>query len=160
MNMNERLESIDQGMKDINESITPFRPSEDKSHSDSSERAVILRKHAALQAEWDAVQQETDELQQELKEDKWITVFRTVTEQADGMMTSLEKAVNRCQVRREMEPCWVCAHSLQDFMWQVHKRYDDNTSRASFASSVRSEKSPVSMDVFNSLLGSFLAKKA
>ncbi|KAF8141521.1 hypothetical protein EV363DRAFT_1391973 [Boletus edulis] len=111
---------------------------------DTSERAVMLRKHATLVAEWDAVQQETEELQQELKEDKWITVFRTVTEQADGMMASLEKAVNRCQ----------------DFIWQVHKRNDDNTSRASFASSIRSEKSPVSLDVFNNLLGSFQAKKA
>ena len=102
MNMNERLESIEQGMKDISESITPFQPPEDVPVIDSSERAVMLRKHAALQAEWDAIQQETDELQQELKEDKWITVFRTVTEQADGMMTSLEKAVNRCQVRWRM----------------------------------------------------------
>ncbi|KAG9313067.1 hypothetical protein JVU11DRAFT_6507 [Chiua virens] len=144
MSMNERMETIEQGMKDIDESVTPFQPPEDKSFNDSSERAVLLRKHATLQAEWDAVQLETDELQQELKEDKWITVFRTVTEQADGMMTSLEKAVNRCQ----------------DFIWQVHKRHDENTSRVSFASSVRSEKNPVSLDVFNSLLGSFLAKKA
>lgn len=52
------------------------------------------------------------------------------------------------------------AHSLQDFIWQVHKRNDENTSRTSFASFVRSEKSPVSLDVFNNLLGSFLAKKA
>ncbi|KAH0836748.1 hypothetical protein J3R83DRAFT_8484 [Lanmaoa asiatica] len=144
INMNERLESIEHGMKDINESVTPFRPPAHEPLDDFSERAVMLRKHATLQAEWDAVQQETDELQQELKEDKWITVFRTVTEQADGMMTSLEKAVNRCQ----------------DFIWQVHKRNDNNTSRVSFASSVRSEKSPVSLDVFNNLLGSFLAKKA
>lgn len=108
MSMNERLESIEQGMKDINESVTPFQPPEDKPLSDSSERALMLRKHAALQTEWDTVQQETDELQQELKEDKWITVFRTVTEQADGMMTSLEKAVNRCQVRWRTFILWVC----------------------------------------------------
>lgn len=41
---------------------------------------------------------ESDVLREELKEDKWLTVFRTVTDQADGMMSSLEKAVNRCQV--------------------------------------------------------------
>jgi Yeast cortical protein KAR9 len=44
------------------------------------------------------VQNESDVLREELKEDKWLTVFRTVTDQADGMMSSLEKAVNRCQV--------------------------------------------------------------
>lgn len=115
MNMNERLESIEQGMKDINESITPFQPPEDEPLGDTSERALMLRKHAALQAEWDSVQQETDELQQELKEDKWITVFRTVTEQADGMMTSLEKAVNRCQV------CWqMCLRWVRSFSAGLH----------------------------------------
>ncbi|KAF9240637.1 hypothetical protein BU15DRAFT_87550 [Melanogaster broomeanus] len=144
MNMNERLEAIEQGMKDINESVAPFQPPENEPLDETSERAVMLRKHAALQAEWDAVQQETDELQQELKEDKWITVFRTVTEQADGMMTSLEKAVNRCQ----------------DFIWQVHKGGNETVSRASLASSVRSDKSPVSLEVFNSLLASFRAKKS
>ena len=50
-------------------------------------------------SEWDAVQKDSQVLREELKEDKWLTVFRTVTDQADGMMTSLEKAVNRCQVR-------------------------------------------------------------
>ncbi|KIJ65563.1 hypothetical protein HYDPIDRAFT_88214 [Hydnomerulius pinastri MD-312] len=144
MNMNERLEAIEHGMKDIDESVAPFQPSEDEPLNETSERAVMLRKHAALQADWDAVRQETDELEQELKEDKWITVFRTVTEQADGMMTSLEKAVNRCQ----------------DFIWQVHKRGDDNVSQVSFSNSTRSEKSPVSLEVFNSLLASFQAKKA
>ena len=115
MNMNERLESIEQGMKDINESITPFQPPEDEPLGGTSERALMLRKHAALQAEWDSVQQETDELQQELKEDKWITVFRTVTEQADGMMTSLEKAVNRCQV------CWqMCLRWVRSFSAGLH----------------------------------------
>ncbi|KAH7890845.1 hypothetical protein F5I97DRAFT_1923336 [Phlebopus sp. FC_14] len=144
MNMNDRLEAIERGMKIVSESVAPFQPSQDGQVSETSERAVMLRKHVALQSDWDAVQQETDELQQELKEDKWITVFRTVTEQADGMMSSLEKAVNRCQ----------------EFIWQVHNRPDDNISHASFSASVRSEKSPVSLEVFNSLLGSFQAKKA
>jgi len=116
MSMNERLESIEQGMKDIGESITPFQPPENELLSGSSEHVVMLRKHATLQAEWDAVQQETDELQQELKEDKWITVFRTVTEQADGMMTSLEKAVNRCQVRWQMYLWWVRSFSTGFYM--------------------------------------------
>ena len=65
---------------------------------DANEDALILRKHGAMLAEWEAVQKESQVLREELKEDKWLTVFRTVTEQADGMMTSLEKAVNRCQV--------------------------------------------------------------
>lgn len=98
MSMTDRLEAIDRGLKTVNDSIAPFRPAKHERLDDTSERAVVLKKHATLLREWDTVQQETDELQQELKEDKWITVFRTVTEQADGMMVSLEKAVNKCQV--------------------------------------------------------------
>jgi tRNA A58 N-methylase Trm61 len=67
-------------------------------YGDSSEEGILLRKHAALIADWEAVQEESDTLREELKEDKWLIVFRTVIEQADGMMSSLEKAVNRCQV--------------------------------------------------------------
>ena len=61
-----------------------------------------MRKHSAMLSEWEALQKEIQVLREELKEDKWLTVFRTVTDQADGMMSSLEKAVNRCQVRVSM----------------------------------------------------------
>lgn len=78
-----------------------------ESHKNSSsgkngalgEEELLLRQHATMLSEWEAVQKESQILREELREDKWLTVFRTVTEQADGMMTSLEKAVNRCQVR-------------------------------------------------------------
>jgi hypothetical protein len=103
MNLNERLENVEKGMKTATEGIEPLirstsvdisRPSSD----DLNETRVILRKHAMLIADWEAVREESDVLREELKEDKWLTVFRTVTDQADGMMSSLEKAVNRCQV--------------------------------------------------------------
>jgi len=59
----------------------------------------MIRKHAALIAEWEAAKAESETLRDELKEDKWLIVFRTVTEQAGGLMSSLEKGVTRCQVR-------------------------------------------------------------
>ena len=102
MTLNERLESVEKGIKSINETLDPLlRSAETPTISDSgsmNENAGILRKHATLLSEWEAVQDESDVLREELKEDKWLTVFRTVTDQADGMMSSLEKAVNRCQV--------------------------------------------------------------
>lgn len=97
MTLTDRLEGINRRLKTLNESIVPFRLAKGGQLAETSERAIVLRKHSALLQEWDNVQQETEELQQELKEDKWITVFRTVTEQADGMMASLEKAVHKCQ---------------------------------------------------------------
>lgn len=102
--LDERLEAVVQGVKSINESLEPLlqaakTPTLAQSQSgDSSEDAAILRKHATMMAEWEAIQKESQVLREELKEDKWLTVFRTVTDQADGMMTSLEKAINRCQV--------------------------------------------------------------
>lgn len=91
-----------QGIKAVNDSLEPLletakTPTLAQVY-DNSENAAVLRKHGALLAEWEGVQKDSQILREELKEDKWLTVFRTVTEQADGMMASLEKAVNRCQV--------------------------------------------------------------
>ncbi|EGN96814.1 hypothetical protein SERLA73DRAFT_111539, partial [Serpula lacrymans var. lacrymans S7.3] len=148
MNLDERLDAVSEGMKSVNESLAPFlHPSDTHEESTSNELAeqtILLRKHGTLVADWEAVQDETEVLREELKEDKWLTVFRTVTEQADGMMSSLEKAVNRCQ----------------DFIWQVHRKgSDDPAPQPSFSNSLQSDKSPVSLEVFNSLLESFEAKK-
>lgn len=99
MALDEKLENVTKGMKAVNESVEPLlQPVPTLQNGDSSERTLLLRKHATLTAEWESAQDESDVLREELKEDKWLTVFRTVTEQADGMMSSLEKAVNRCQV--------------------------------------------------------------
>ena len=102
MSLDEKLETVTKGMKSVNESVEPLIRSAPTptpvENGNSSERTLLLRKHATLVSEWESVQDESDVLREELKEDKWLTVFRTVTEQADGMMSSLEKAVNRCQV--------------------------------------------------------------
>ena len=102
MNLDERIEIVSDGIKAVNESISSYQKSADEPDDPGggkpSGRTLVLRKHTTLLAEWESVQDETEVLKEELKEDKWLTVFRTVTEQADGMMSSLEKAVNRCQV--------------------------------------------------------------
>ncbi|KAH8093279.1 hypothetical protein BXZ70DRAFT_1010504 [Cristinia sonorae] len=146
--LDERLETVSQGIKAVNETLEPLLDAVKTptlvSNHDTSEHAAILRKHSDLIAEWDAVQKESQVLREELKEDKWLTVFRTVTEQADGMMASLEKAVNRCQ----------------EFIYQVQKYgVDDGTSQASSRGSTRSEKTPLSLDTFTNLSDQFEAKK-
>ncbi|KAK2463529.1 hypothetical protein APHAL10511_004280 [Amanita phalloides] len=148
MNLNERLESVEKGVKTINEALEPMKSRTCKANALSSklgETTIILRKQSALIAEWEAVRDESDVLREELKEDKWLTVFRTVTDQADGMMSSLEKAVNRCQ----------------EFIWQVHKRgaADSQTHLHSPLSISRADHRIISLDVFSSLLGSYEAKK-
>ena len=110
--LDERVEAVSKGIKSINEVLEPLLSRSERtptlSESNTEEEAAILRKHAALAADWEALQKEIQVLREELKEDKWLTVFRTVTDQADGMMSSLEKAVNRCQVRTSV----VCSIQL------------------------------------------------
>ena len=96
--LDERLEAVSQGIDAVDGMLVPSQNGLSGGNDDVSERGLLLRKHASLMSEWGSVQEESDVLREELKEDKWLTVFRTVTDQADGMMSSLEKAVNRCQV--------------------------------------------------------------
>jgi hypothetical protein len=103
MTLDERLESVARGVESLNDMLdlvmrSAPTPTPDTSHEDPSESVLLLRKHATFMSEWESVQEESEVLREELKEDKWLTVFRTVTDQADGMMSSLEKAINRCQV--------------------------------------------------------------
>ena len=102
--LDERLESVSKGIKVVNDSLEALLTRVEQTPTlvdnfKQEEEATVLRVHAALVADWEAVQKDIQVLREELKEDKWLTVFRTVTDQADGMMSSLEKAVNRCQVR-------------------------------------------------------------
>ena len=87
---------MNNGIKHVNETLQPLIDS--NLDDDDDEGANLLRKHSSLISDWEGVQGEAEVLREELKEDKWLTVFRTVSEQADGMMSSLEKAVKRCQV--------------------------------------------------------------
>ncbi|CCM01805.1 uncharacterized protein FIBRA_03872 [Fibroporia radiculosa] len=146
--LDERMDIASTGIKSVNETLEPLLQSSQKTPVDneslSEEDTIMLRKHAALMTEWEGLQKDVQVLREELKEDKWLTVFRTVTDQADGMMSSLEKAVNRCQ----------------DFIWKMHKHgLDDSLSPSSSTSSIRSDKSPLNIEVFTSLLDSFEAKK-
>ena len=167
MSLNERLESAEKGIKSITEALEPLLQASSTPtfthNGDPDENTLILRKHSTLVAEWEAVQHESDVLREELKEDKWLTVFRTVTDQADGMMSSLEKAVNRCQASLSSAhqlPC--CINQVtQEFIWQVHRRGVDEPfhSHVSLSSSQRNDRLSVTYDVFVSLLESFEAKK-
>jgi hypothetical protein len=110
MALDERLESVAHGVKAVNDLLEPLlqsapTPTPDSSNEEPTESVLLLRKHATFISEWESVQEESEVLREELKEDKWLTVFRTVTDQADGMMSSLEKAINRCQVSGTAWPC-------------------------------------------------------
>ncbi|KAJ3993269.1 hypothetical protein F5050DRAFT_1810659 [Lentinula boryana] len=108
MTLGEKLEGILKGIKSINDTLDPYLHAtltipHNGNDAEANETVTILCKHTTLVAEWEAVQDESEVLREELKEDKWLTVFQTVTDQADRMMSSLEKGVNRCQVTEVSE---------------------------------------------------------
>lgn len=96
--LDERLESAAQNINLITASFEPLAPQSALSHLEPDDlRAMLLRKHEVLLSEWEGVQREAEILRDELKEDKWLLVFRNASDQADGMMDSLERVVNQCQ---------------------------------------------------------------
>jgi hypothetical protein len=105
MGLEERMEAISGSIASIDETLehhlndreTPTWATPNLS-SGGELLTALLRKHAELKAEWDSVQKEAETLQSELREDKWLAVFRSVGEQSDTMMNSLEKALANCQV--------------------------------------------------------------
>ena len=101
INLDERLDTVSKGVKAVTDVLEPLlrKTPVPSGFGVDGEVAAMIRKHAALMAEWEAAKSESETLRDELKEDKWLIVFRTVTEQAGGLMSSLEKGVNRCQVR-------------------------------------------------------------
>lgn len=82
----------------ITSAFEPLAPQSTLTHLESDDlHVILLRKHEALLSEWESVQREAEILRDELKEDKWLLVFRNASDQADGMMNSLERVVNQCQ---------------------------------------------------------------
>ncbi len=104
LGLDERIEAIARGIQAVN-SLTDVGRFGDKSDESSApgcklsdEDDVLRQKQATLNAEWASVQADVMNLHDELKEDKWLAVFRNASDQADGMMTSLGKVVNQCDV--------------------------------------------------------------
>ncbi|QRW16838.1 hypothetical protein RhiXN_04840 [Rhizoctonia solani] len=87
-NSGENHLAIERAMSDLKEAVALV---------DINEHEPVLRKHAALSADWQAVHQEVSRLHNELQEDQLLVRFRTAVEQAAGMMDSLDKAVEACQ---------------------------------------------------------------
>ncbi|KAN0062484.1 hypothetical protein ACQY0O_005015 [Thecaphora frezii] len=58
---------------------------------------VVRSRYDDLLADWTKVQGEADALRRELNDDKYIVVFRSVSDQAKSMMDSLDKAIACCQ---------------------------------------------------------------
>ena len=79
----------------------------------SSDIEMLARRHVNLVEGYEGVQWDADRLKEEIREDGYLDGFRNVSEQAAGMMRSLEKALDQCQV--SLDPFNVVRHPLITF---------------------------------------------
>lgn len=115
----ESIMSVSSSLEEVNTAMAPLlesvkTPTQGQA-AQWNEHEPVLRKHASLLAEWQTVQVEVSRLRSELQEDQLLVRFRTAVDQvcllslatglwlillqAAGMMDSLDKAVEACQVR-------------------------------------------------------------
>jgi hypothetical protein len=95
MDLDAKLEVASKSIEELDNSVNNLHlPSMDP----SEEKTFVAAKRDHVMQEWEGVQKESEELRKELSDDKWLVVFRSVTEQADNMMSSLEKILTQCQV--------------------------------------------------------------
>ena len=170
MGLEERLEAISGSIASIDETLdphhddreTPTRATPNMS-SGGELLTALLRKHAELKEEWEIIQKEAETLQSELREDKWLAVFRSVGEQSDTMMNSLEKALANCQVCGLYPRCTFLLTQTcsQMFIYQVHRGAEDTLSQGSSTAGVGGmlADKPLNSEVFQSLLASYESKK-
>lgn len=165
-NLNDRLDSVSHSVKNVKECVDVITASEGTSTlppiNCSGEDALILRKHVELLTEWEALQKEVRVLRDELKEDKWRNVFRTVTDQSDGMMSSLEKSIFKCQVLITVPVTLnmlIVTGSYQEFIFNFQNYGHDDEALAPSKNSTRSHKPPLTFEAFTAILDSYEARK-
>lgn len=103
MKLNKRLESTSQEVTALESSLAPYLSS---STSSSPDLDFLREKWDDLFSSWNRVDRSSENLRDELKEDAWLTVFRSASKQAEEMMESLEKVLS----------------SAQEFVWEVGRR--------------------------------------
>ncbi|CEP19489.1 hypothetical protein [Parasitella parasitica] len=88
----------DQAMADLEAAFEPlFNTMEHMYHRMAQQDDPVLQKRFdKVKAKWEALQYERDELKWEHKEDRWLTVFRKVSDQVDVMIDGLDRSVVQC----------------------------------------------------------------
>ncbi|KAI8975039.1 hypothetical protein BDF20DRAFT_583352 [Mycotypha africana] len=64
--------------------------------SSSATMNLLERKYEKLKVKWDDIQGEREDLRATYKEERWLNIFRRVTDQVDVMMDGLNKSAVQC----------------------------------------------------------------
>ncbi|KAG8894614.1 hypothetical protein FRB99_001101 [Tulasnella sp. 403] len=139
-----RLDAVSNNITAITNSLEPLlstaKTPTDNGAASKEENPMILRKYHDLMSEWEMVQGEAKVLREELKEDRFLTIFRTTSDRTAELLVSLDKAVTMCQ----------------EFIQQVRNRGRFSNERRDSFYSDRSGPSLASLD---ELVRSYEAKK-
>ncbi|GAA5952055.1 hypothetical protein JCM21900_006236 [Sporobolomyces salmonicolor] len=98
MKLEGKLEDVRKEFAEIESQIRPLlcNAIPPSPHSSATSEPNFLRqKWEETVVEWEETQKDADILGEELKEDKWLVVFKSVSQQAEEMMRSLEKVLTQ-----------------------------------------------------------------
>ncbi|GAA5916598.1 hypothetical protein JCM6882_009169 [Rhodosporidiobolus microsporus] len=93
MKLDARLEAVRAEFVEVEAQVKPLLSEQ----GSAGELGFVRTKWTETLADWDSAQQDADQLGEELKEDKWLVVFRTVSQQAEDMLRSMEKVLSQSE---------------------------------------------------------------
>src|SRR6185369_15391916 len=91
------LMQLDSRLEPLSARIEYLRSRLSAPNAPSDPTGALSKKNKILSSKWDALKQEMESLREEFKEDRWRSVFKQVSGQANQMMDSLDKAVRQCR---------------------------------------------------------------
>ncbi|GAA6011822.1 hypothetical protein JCM10207_004256 [Rhodosporidiobolus poonsookiae] len=92
-----KLETVRAELATVEAQVKPLLDGPSSPAEEAGELGFLRTKWTETLADWDSAQQDAEMLNEELKEDKYLTVFKTVAQQAEDMMKSLEKVLSQSQ---------------------------------------------------------------
>ncbi|BGP49394.1 hypothetical protein JCM10450v2_005283 [Rhodotorula kratochvilovae] len=95
MRLDAKMEEVRKEYASVEAQVQPLLAS--SAPDERGELRFLQQKWDDAVADWETVQKDADMLGDELKEDKWLTVARTVSGQASDMMRSLDKVLVQSQ---------------------------------------------------------------
>ncbi|GAA5864894.1 hypothetical protein JCM8547_009263 [Rhodosporidiobolus lusitaniae] len=96
--LNSKLESVRAEFTEVEAQVRPLLPEPGSTAPEAAgELGFVRKKWAETLKDWETAQQDAEQLGEELKEDKWLVVFRAVSQQAEDMLRSLEKVLSQSE---------------------------------------------------------------
>jgi hypothetical protein len=130
MRLDIKLEAVGREFVQVEAQVSPFFD------QDRRQPTVLLKnKWVSTALDWEAVQKDADVLGDELKEDKWLVVFRTVSGQAEDMVSGavniLRDHHTKLKTMTQMKSLEKVLTQSHEFIWDLNRRQVTSSSNTS-----------------------------